>query len=207
MYSDRNLINRRNVKSDVSSAANACRRFFTLEVEARIVAAALHILGMTKMDDPEPTTPEFKLPSGQDHDAKKTYLGKVSASVVDQFVVDQKRNCDVQEAAKKHQRDQQKNVYGRYPCRYPGCSKSFVNPGKRRDDHEAGHVPPVSIESQDTHVLKPLSTHEDDDMLCYQRSLLDYGMLILNFFDAISEGDGERVIRCWKFFLMYLKHH
>ena len=43
-------------------------------------------------------------------------------------------------------------------------------------------------------------------MLCYQRSLLDYGMLVLNFLDGIS-GDGERVVRCWKFFLMYLKHH
>ena len=47
---------------------------------------------------------------------------------------------------------------------------------------------------------------EDGDMFSYQRPLLDYGLLILNFFDGISEGDGERVIRCWKFFLMYLKH-
>ena len=43
-------------------------------------------------------------------------------------------------------------------------------------------------------------------MLAYQKSLLDYGMLILNFFDAISEGDGNRLLRCWKFFLMFLKH-
>ncbi len=38
LYSDRNLINRRNVKSDVSSAVNACCAFFQLEVEARVVA-------------------------------------------------------------------------------------------------------------------------------------------------------------------------
>ena len=44
-------------------------------------------------------------------------------------------------------------------------------------------------------------------MLSYQRSLLDYGLLILNFFDGISEGDGAQVIHCWKFFLMYLKHY
>ena len=30
-------------------------------------------------------------------------------------------------------------------------------------------------------------------------------MLLRNFQDAVSEGDGERVIRCWKFFLLYLK--
>ena len=31
-------------------------------------------------------------------------------------------------------------------------------------------------------------------------------MLVLNFWDAIAEGDGECILRCWKFFLMYLKH-
>ncbi len=43
MYSDRNLANRRNVKSDVSAAANPCRRFFQMEVEARITAAAVKV--------------------------------------------------------------------------------------------------------------------------------------------------------------------
>ena len=46
LYSDRNLINRRNVKSDVSSAVNACRAFFQLEVEARVVAGCLLVLGI-----------------------------------------------------------------------------------------------------------------------------------------------------------------
>jgi hypothetical protein len=44
-------------------------------------------------------------------------------------------------------------------------------------------------------------------MLSYQRSLLDYGLPVINFFDGISEGDRELLICCWKFFLMYLKHH
>ncbi len=43
LYSDRNLVNRRNVKSDVSAAANPCRRFFQMEVEARITAAAVKV--------------------------------------------------------------------------------------------------------------------------------------------------------------------
>ena len=45
-----------------------------------------------------------------------------------------------------------------------------------------------------------------DDMLDYQSALLEVGLLIQNCYDAISEGDGERVIRCWKFFLTYLKN-
>jgi hypothetical protein len=58
---------------------------------------------------------------------------------------------------------------------------------------------------------QPLLTeiHEEvtsDDMYNYQKALMEYGMVILNFFDAISEGDGSRVIRNWKFLLLYFHH-
>ena len=42
-----------------------------------------------------------------------------------------------------------------------------------------------------------------DDMYNYQRNLMDHGMLYLNFTDAIREGDGERIIRCWKYLLLH----
>ena len=64
---------------------------------------------------------------------------------------------------------------------------------------------------------------EVDDMFNYEKALLDYGMLLANLQDAISEGsccihykfflsgddftgDGQRVLRCWKFLLLYFKH-
>ena len=47
---------------------------------------------------------------------------------------------------------------------------------------------------------------ECDDMLAYQKALMEYGLLLLNFKDAISEGDGERNLRCWKFFLLHLRN-
>ena len=46
----------------------------------------------------------------------------------------------------------------------------------------------------------------NDDMLNYQHSLLEIGLLIQNFYDSVSEGDGPRVLRCWKFFLPYLRN-
>ena len=30
---------------------------------------------------------------------------------------------------------------GRYPCRAPGCSKTFAHSGKSRRNHEASHNP------------------------------------------------------------------
>ena len=44
---------------------------------------------------------------------------------------------------------------------------------------------------------------DEDDMYNYQCNLMDHGMLYLNFTDAIAEGDGDRVIRCWKFLLLH----
>ena len=43
-------------------------------------------------------------------------------------------------------------------------------------------------------------------MFSYQCSFLEYAMLVRNFQDAVSEGDGDRLIRCWKFSLLYLKN-
>ena len=43
-------------------------------------------------------------------------------------------------------------------------------------------------------------------MTCLITYALEYGMLILNFFDAIREGDGKCIFRCWKFQLPYLRN-
>ena len=51
MFSDRNLINRRNVKGNVHQAYTQYKDFFILEFETRVVAAALQVLGMSALDD------------------------------------------------------------------------------------------------------------------------------------------------------------
>lgn len=43
-------------------------------------------------------------------------------------------------------------------------------------------------------------------MTCFHIRSHCWNMVCSYFFDAISEGDGGRIHRCWKFFLMYLKH-
>ena len=85
LYCDRNLINRRNVKSDVSSAVNACRRFFQLEVEARVIAGGLAVLGIENLNG-EPEEKIFMGSENCDSD-KKTYLREIATELVDRFVV------------------------------------------------------------------------------------------------------------------------
>lgn len=210
MYSDRNLVNRRNVKGDISGAANACRRFFQIEIETRVVAAAMKVLDITKFDD-NPSGDDFPSKSHSDS-VKRAYLSKIASFVVDTFIVDKERNKSIEESVRKieEQQKEKPNPDGRFQCRFPGCRKTFAHAGKLRRDHETQHNPPVNIDEPSTDVFN-ISPKDDedkrDDMLSYQKALLDYGMLIVNFLDGISEGDGERVFRCWKYFLMYLKHH
>jgi hypothetical protein len=66
--------------------------------------------------------------------------------------------------------------------------------------------PPVCIEEQPMLAEIYSSDIVADDMYNYQRALLEYGMVIINFLDAISKGDSARVIRNWKFLLLYFQH-
>ena len=47
--------------------------------------------------------------------------------------------------------------------------------------------------------------HAPDGVLYYAREMLTFGLLLYEFEDAIREGDGKRVERCWKFFLLIFK--
>jgi len=49
-----------------------------------------------------------------------------------------------------------------------------------------------------------------DGVLNYTSAVLNDGLLLLEFKDAIREGDGPRILCCWKAFLLYFKfasHH
>ena len=210
LYADRTLINRRNVKSDVSSAVNPCRQFFTLEVHARVIAAALKVLEMADLEEEPGIQFSFSGDKSSKED-KKNYLKIICEKVVDEFVIDESKNeriidclenINISDRAKALSLDDN----NRYQCRYEGCQKSFAKYGKRMKDHEANHNPPVlEIVEQSVIIDTTSSDERQDDMFSYQKALLEYGMLILNFWDAISEGDGERIMRCWRFFLLYLR--
>ena len=81
------------------------------------------------------------------------------------------------------------------------CQKTFRYDGKRRLEHEKTHGLHKFLDE-----IEKSNSSNQDDMYNYQCSLLEYGCIVLNFYDAISEGDGLRVVRCWKFMLPYLKH-
>ena len=198
----------------MDAAVNPCRKFFELEVKARLMAAAVHELGMADMcDSPKGEFCNPNLPEASNME-KKEYVRKLASRVVDSYGI-RRENVEAisnnllaaEEEEASNQRDQADD--GRFICFFPGCGKTFAVNGKRMKDHESTHSIPIThSDSQGLLFSSDISTRAvsgRDDMFHYQCSLLEYGMLILNFWDAIKEGDGKRVFRCWKFQLPYLR--
>lgn len=89
------------------------------------------------------------------------------------------------------------------------CTLFFIHyrhNGKRRIAHELKvHDFVYQEQLPSSHLLRANDAETEvmqDDVYNYQRNLMDHGMY-LNFTDAIREGDGERIIRCWKYLLLH----
>ncbi len=143
---------------------------------------------------------------------KLKLLLDLSAKVVDQSIFDpnflkQMVNSIVtqQENAMKQQ---QLTTDGRFPCRYEDCQKSFKYNGSSRRRHKLSHDHPVQISEKlcDMSPIKPDAqkpTTNSDDLYNYNTALLSDGFLFQNFIDAISEGNGERTMRQYKYIMLY----
>ena len=50
--------------------------------------------------------------------------------------------------------------------------------------------------------VDPTAAKKDDDHLqAYAKKVLSLGLLLVEFEDGVREADGERIIRCWRYFL------
>ena len=214
MYSDRNIINRRNVREDPHTTYRPDRDFLILEVTARVVAAAFEVLGIcNKTEQPKNLPIPADIPTW-DNLKKLQFLHKAAAMIVDKLVVDKEMMDETITSLISAQERQEMvneielNPDGRFPCRFPGCSKSFKFNGKSRKRHELSHDPPVDVSDNCDSILPPsqVSPSKDgDDVFNYNTALLAEGLFFLNFLDAVKEGDGGRIIRQYKYLMLLCK--
>ena len=155
---------------EVKTKFSACKQFFNLEIDARIIAAALNLLGLQSVDgSPKediipPAIKEAPLA------ARKLFPKELCFKVVDKFILrEEEMNKLVNKLEKEKDKDIEMLPNGHIPCRYAGCKKSFVYDGKAREDHEKTHG--LHKEQLATaHVYD--ETTKRDDMLYYQYALL-----------------------------------
>lgn len=145
-------------------------------------------------------------------------LNEISAKVVDAFVFQSSVEVNnlVDGVLTEEERDilqqQELTHEGRFPCRSPGCDKTFKYNGKARRNHEMSHDPPVQVEnsailstSTPTSTTSPKEPKPGDDVYNYNCALLADCFLFFNFLDAIKEGDGARIMRQYKYIMLYCK--
>ena len=78
----------------------------------------------------------------------------------------------------------------RWTISLPGCTKRFKYDGKSRIKHEKAHAEspqPPQVTSSSTNPESTEPNQPEDDMFNYQCSLLQHGLLYLNFRDAVAE--------------------
>ena len=51
----------------------------------------------------------------------------------------------------------------------------------------------------------PTVSKDKDHVRAYAKEVVSLGLLLMEFIDAIREGDGDRIIRCWRYFLPLFK--
>ena len=107
---------------------------------------------------------------------------------------------------------QELTAEGRFPCRFPGCNKSFKYNGKTRRNHELSHDPSVQFEdsllltqSSPGCTAPPEEIKAGDDVYNYNCALLTDYFLFSNILYVIKEGDGERIMRQYKYIMLYCK--
>ena len=107
---------------------------------------------------------------------------------------------------------QELNARGRFPCRFPGCNKSFKYNGKTRRNHELFHHPRVQF--KDSTIMTQSSpectalqkeTKAGDDVYNYNCAILADWFLFFNFLNAIKEGVGERIVQQYKYIMLSCK--
>ena len=100
----------------------------------------------------------------------------------------------------------------KFPCTFPACNKKYKYK-KRRNTHELSHDPPFVADEPRAELTTAMSSpsldkqHNGDDVYSYMYNcaLMTDAILFFNFLDAIKEGDDARVMRQYKYFLLYCR--
>ncbi len=194
----RNLIDRRNVKggTDVKNQVNEVEDFLELVITCHLLAAAMHFFSMESTEDtPHSSGFPTEIREADKYQRKRVFQKRMS-QIIDKYVV--------LPQLKGHQ---------------PAGDNLDNNPHIRRIQSEHQYCAPDQQTvrhrtlPQSVSVLAPrhLVGHSvrkaaPDGVFDYASALLNDGLLLLEFRDAIREGDGNRILRCWRAMTLYFRY-
>lgn len=186
----KNIINRRNIGKDITGRVNEIEDFFELVVNCHLISATMHYFSMESLSDtPHSNGFDMHISEKSLNERAKVFRSRME-EIIAQYVISRAYTSSVSDPTDSHvnvhaSRIQREHAYG------------FV-PSQQR------HFPPsISDVFCRRHASESMRALAPDGVFNYASALLNDGLLLLELKDAIREGDGHRILRCWKVLLMY----
>ena len=83
---------------------------------------------------------------------------------------------------------------------------SYAVPSQQQQQKKARSLPSFFNELRDEpHTSTAIKSKSPDGIFNYASAVLNDGLLLMELRDAIHEGDGDRIMRAWKFMLVYFR--
>jgi uncharacterized C2H2 Zn-finger protein len=204
-----NIINNVNAKTNnAMDNFNPCKEYVNIETDAFLVAATMEYFGMHKLNEPaENVIPPDVLNASKQE--KRIWLHRHAKMILEKFVMteQEKSHTEIRESVL---REQQLSEARRHECVCPVCSKKYRY-RKCLEKHVRQLHPNITLMPSPTESVKasamPGTTTKSDDRFNYACVRLALGLLLRNFDDAVKEGDGARILRCWKMAMLIFRAH
>eukprot|EP00795_Rhopilema_esculentum_P004039 gene4039-20214_t len=138
LYCDRNLVDRRNVSTDVKHRVNQSKKFLNLAVKARVIAGALKLLDLRSVDD-LPLQHMMQANERSTTEEKRNNLHSLASEIVDKFILRTEKVEHILNKVEAENEHEKQKAQKHFQCRFSGCGKVFKYDGKARREHEATH--------------------------------------------------------------------
>ena len=212
MYQLKCMLDRRDVKVDMTSAYRQCKNFFDDILDGHIVAAACHYFGM-KDQYALPTRnkiPLFidKIPNSEQLD----WITNVAKSILDIYVMEESTAVpdiyeDTEYMATQMASLTDKDDESRFRCPHTDCPKAYKQFHwlkrhlKNKHNITVNINPPMHSQS--------LPSAKYDGIYNVTSAFMKVGLLFRDTDDAFRMGDGNRLLRIAKFELLHFHqgHH
>ncbi|CAB3990580.1 hypothetical protein AC249_AIPGENE23166 [Paramuricea clavata] len=179
-----------NAAKGVEHHYNEYKEFHQREIEAHICASFMEMSGMNNLSD----APNYDIPNTDvpREDRRKWFL-ELCVQYVNKFLINFEVEPFLQASTDT------------FPCRIEGCTKMYAHHSMcvNSKHPESQLSQQQGSQQSDTENQTP----DEDYLFNYHSSKLSFGLILMEFNDAIKEGDGERLHDLYKFALVLFKAH
>ena len=209
LFQLRNLIHRSNVSSNPKKDTNAAEDFLEVVVTGYVISTVMAFLGMSSLDNiplsiDVPSTGEGIESIAiwmEDDSIRKSILQEISEHIVNQHI-------DLAAEFKDPKPEDAKNTAKGTTAKAPASKGTApqTGAGKASAPQASGSsTAPRKSAAPQAKGEKGAKKKAAKTAYEYTREVLSLGLLFLNFKDAVREGDGDRVLLMWKYFMLIFK--